>query len=195
MARQLRPDDQRFSLKSPATDRTPISTPTPTPTPTSGTDRPDRNPEATPTGHHPKKHVRFISIPPDIDSLEPTMWRAPQGPGAPHRPCQRTSPSGVECPTEDSPRGLGRTLGKRVGGNPSRVRISYPPPAQRAGPRKWSGPLAYTRPGFPLGRPQAPPERTANPSVTRAGPASAPHPRAPSQGRVDHDVRMPRSRT
>src|SRR5262245_13575442 len=29
---------------------------------------------------------------------------------------------------EDSPRGLGRTLGKRVGGNPSRVRISYPPP-------------------------------------------------------------------
>ncbi|GAA0648616.1 hypothetical protein GCM10009548_12690 [Streptomyces malaysiensis subsp. malaysiensis] len=82
MARQPRPDDQRFSLKSPATDRTPISTPisTPTPTPTSDTDHPGRNPEATPTGHHPKKHVRFISIPPDIDSLEPTMWRAPQDP-------------------------------------------------------------------------------------------------------------------
>src|SRR3954470_16257800 len=32
---------------------------------------------------------------------------------------------------EDSPRGLGRTLGKRVGGNPSRVRISYPPPLPR----------------------------------------------------------------
>src|SRR5689334_8235004 len=31
--------------------------------------------------------------------------------------------------TEDSPRGLGRTLGKRVGFTPSRVRISYPPPA------------------------------------------------------------------
>ncbi len=30
---------------------------------------------------------------------------------------------------EDSPSGLGRTLGKRVGGNPSRVRISYPPPS------------------------------------------------------------------
>src|SRR5262249_37736310 len=29
---------------------------------------------------------------------------------------------------EDSPSGLGRTLGKRVGGNPSRVRISHPPP-------------------------------------------------------------------
>jgi hypothetical protein len=28
---------------------------------------------------------------------------------------------------EDSPSGLGRTLGKRVGGNPSRVRIPHPP--------------------------------------------------------------------
>src|SRR5690606_20236590 len=36
----------------------------------------------------------------------------------------------VSWPTEDSPSGLGRTLGKRVGGNPSRVRISYPPPAR-----------------------------------------------------------------
>ncbi len=53
--------------------------------------------------------------------------------GTHHRPCQGTSPSGVECSTEDSPRGLGRTLGKRVGGNPSRVRISYPPqPPARA---------------------------------------------------------------
>src|ERR1700685_1630849 len=34
----------------------------------------------------------------------------------------------VGLPTEDSPSGLGRTLGKRVGGNPSGVRISYPPP-------------------------------------------------------------------
>jgi hypothetical protein len=33
----------------------------------------------------------------------------------------------VSLPTEDSPSGLGRTLGKRVGGNPSRVQISYPP--------------------------------------------------------------------
>lgn len=39
--------------------------------------------------------------------------------------------------TEDSPRGLGRTLGKRVGGNPSRVRISYPPPAPS---RAYEGP-------------------------------------------------------
>lgn len=34
---------------------------------------------------------------------------------------------------EDSPSGLGRTLGKRVGGNPSRVRISYPPPVLSPG--------------------------------------------------------------
>ena len=34
----------------------------------------------------------------------------------------------VGLPAEDSPSGLGRTLGKRVGGNPSRVRISHPPP-------------------------------------------------------------------
>src|SRR5690606_7750679 len=39
----------------------------------------------------------------------------------------------VMFPAEDSPSGLGRTLGKRVGGNPSRVRISYPPqPPERA---------------------------------------------------------------
>src|SRR5580704_3778450 len=35
----------------------------------------------------------------------------------------------VSYPAEVSPSGLGRTLGKRVGGNPSRVRISYPPPS------------------------------------------------------------------
>src|SRR2546426_5399417 len=33
----------------------------------------------------------------------------------------------VSSSAEDSPRGLGRTLGKRVGLTPSRVRISYPP--------------------------------------------------------------------
>src|SRR5579859_2659995 len=38
-------------------------------------------------------------------------------------------PKSVGLPTEDSPSGLGRTLGKRVGGNPSRVRISHPPPS------------------------------------------------------------------
>ena len=37
----------------------------------------------------------------------------------------------VSFPAEDSPSGLGRTLGKRVGGNPSGVRISYPPPLTR----------------------------------------------------------------
>ena len=48
----------------------------------------------------------------------------------------------VSSPAEDSPSGLGRTLGKRVGGNPSRVRISHPPP-----------PLTrqYTSPGHAFG--------------------------------------------
>jgi hypothetical protein len=41
---------------------------------------------------------------------------------------QPTAPRYVSFPAEDSPRGLGRTLGKRVGIKPSRVRISYPPP-------------------------------------------------------------------
>lgn len=55
---------------------------------------------------------------------------------------------------EDSPRGLGRTLGKRVGGNPSRVRISYPPPVpHRAltskGPAACSGALRRCRSQFP----------------------------------------------
>ena len=34
----------------------------------------------------------------------------------------------VASAAEDSPSGLWRTLGKRVGGNPSRVRIPHPPP-------------------------------------------------------------------
>src|ERR1700760_2776361 len=38
----------------------------------------------------------------------------------------------VSLPTEDSPSGLWRTLGKRVGGNPSRVRIPHPPPLPAA---------------------------------------------------------------
>jgi hypothetical protein len=47
----------------------------------------------------------------------------------------------VSFPAEDSPSGLGRTLGKRVGGNPSRVRISHPPPVltrHNAGPCRGS---------------------------------------------------------
>src|SRR6201996_1496837 len=45
----------------------------------------------------------------------------------------------VSLPTEDSPSGLWRTLGKRVGGNPSRVRIPHPPPFSAGAPL----------PGFP----------------------------------------------
>ncbi len=58
-------------------------------------------------------------------------------------------------PAEDSPRGLGRTLGKRVGGNPSRVRISYPPPVPhrarcRRAPPFAVGPFDVVRLSFRL---------------------------------------------
>jgi hypothetical protein len=57
--------------------------------------------------------------------------------GAPrHQPSQFSMSADVETgpresvglPTEDSPSGLGRTLGKRVGCKPSGVRIPHPPP-------------------------------------------------------------------
>ena len=65
-----------------------------------------------------------------------------------HRQCFEAVIPALTCPcrgahawvafaTEVSPSGLGRTLGKRVGGNPSRVRISYPPRATASTP--WSG--------------------------------------------------------
>src|SRR5262249_34588082 len=46
---------------------------------------------------------------------------------APQYPVHGPGERWVSWRTEDSPRGLGRTLGKRVGIKPSRVRISYPP--------------------------------------------------------------------
>src|SRR5690606_12347013 len=48
-------------------------------------------------------------------------------PGRDGKPVRSTVRLHVEWSAEDSPSGLGRTLGKRVGGNPSRVRIPYPP--------------------------------------------------------------------
>src|SRR5439155_11604079 len=50
----------------------------------------------------------------------------------------------VSSSAEDSPRGLGRTLGKRVGLTPSRVRISYPPPSLSS---KNARPVREDRPG------------------------------------------------
>src|SRR3954467_10664960 len=72
--------------------------------------------------------------------------------GAPGNP---VIPRSVSCRTEDSPRGLGRTLGKRVGFTPSRVRISYPPPVpHRARCRRALpfavGPFAVVRLSFRL---------------------------------------------
>ena len=40
----------------------------------------------------------------------------------------------VISPTEDSPSGLWRSLGKRVGSNPSGVQIPYPPPVEALAP-------------------------------------------------------------
>ena len=50
----------------------------------------------------------------------PRRRPTPGFPGRAHPP--------VSSSAEDSHSGLGRTLGKRVGGNPSRVRIPHPPP-------------------------------------------------------------------
>ncbi len=54
--------------------------------------------------------------------------RASAEPPRPAMGWRSTRARPVSLPAEDSPSGLGRTLGKRVGGNPSRVQISYPPP-------------------------------------------------------------------
>src|SRR3954464_8427637 len=73
-------------------------------------------------------------------------------PGAPRSlpgaPARTRPPGSVSCLTEDSPRGLGRTLGKRVGFTPSRVRISYPPPRPPWGDyavstARWTGTLLH----------------------------------------------------
>ena len=105
---------------------------------------------------------------------------------------------------EDSPSGLGRTLGKRVGGNPSRVRISYPPPVPhrarcRRAPPFAVGPFVVVRLSFRLWpragpracrRPAAPPPPQHGPGDVHAASAHGGRsPRLPSHDRVDHDVR------
>jgi hypothetical protein len=61
----------------------------------------------------------------------------------------RHAEASVSWLAEDSPRGLGRTLGKRVGIKPSRVRISYPPPLNQA--KRPTDP--WIRPGVDLRQP------------------------------------------
>src|SRR5439155_17555218 len=74
---------------------------------------------------HPHPEARSAAVPdrPCADHSHAVSRGHPDNPDF-------TYPCPLACPLrlEDSPRGLGRTLGKRVGGNPSRVRISYPPP-------------------------------------------------------------------
>lgn len=96
----------------------------------------------------------------------------------------------VMFPPEDSPRGLGRTLGKRVGGNPSRVRISYPPPVPhrarcRRAPPLAVGPFDVVRLGFPAGFSVGCGARAPLPAPGR-GPVRRPHGRGGGPaGRAD----------
>src|SRR4029078_11928108 len=46
---------------------------------------------------------------------------------------QGSRPAPVASPAEDSPSGLGRTIGNRVGLTPSGVQIPYPPPRAPSG--------------------------------------------------------------
>ena len=52
-------------------------------------------------------------------------------------PDRRRSGCPVSSPTEDSPSGLGRTIGNRVGRDPSGVQIPYPPPTNPGPRRSW----------------------------------------------------------
>lgn len=114
----------------------------PTPAPAFGDDRPGWKPQATPTDHQPQNPSGLSRFRRTLTSPDRQCGMTHRARGTRHRPCQGTSSSGVECSTEDSPRGLGRTLGKRVGGNPSRVRISYPPPVPHRARCRRAPPLA-----------------------------------------------------
>ena len=68
----------------------------------------------------------------------------------------RRSPLPVSSSAEDSPSGLGRTIGNRVGRDPSGVQIPYPPPDMSfdqdrvlARSREGTGPVADIQPVRP----------------------------------------------
>ena len=144
------------------------------------------------------------------EGLPHSSTRSARGPGTSSRALLNV----LYClPAEDSPSGLGRTLGKRVGGNPSRVRISYPPPVphrarRRRAPPFAVGPFVVVRLSFrlswvsvgvrgclraaPRGRRRLAARRCVS-MVARSragtGRASGPLARLPAHDRVDHDVR------
>src|SRR5215207_2392536 len=65
----------------------------------------------------------------------------------------RAAPGSIAGALEDSPSGLWRSLGKRVGGNPSGVRISHPPQSRRpSSARTIAEPLSLRRPPRNHGR-------------------------------------------
>jgi hypothetical protein len=106
----------------------------------------------TPEAKGPPVHPPELAYPCCLPALGRfTRWTPHEGldhsvPGAESgHPATRSTPRSVSCRTEDSPRGLGRTLGKRVGLTPSRVRISYPPPPVPDATRSPSDPTAASQ--------------------------------------------------
>jgi hypothetical protein len=105
------------------------------------------------------------------EGLRPTLPDPP-----PPNEFATTPPRLVLFAAEDSPSGLGRTLGKRVGGNPSRVRISYPPPVphrarRRLAPPHPVGPIDVRSCSFSYSRPNQAARRL--PSRRRNWPGSS----------------------
>src|SRR5206468_5429343 len=85
-----------------------------------------------------------------------------------YAPCSTSVvPKSLSSPAEDSPSGLGRTLGKRVGGNPSRVRISYPPPVPHRARCRRAPPFAVG-PFVVCGRRARPPQHVRAPATIEA---------------------------
>ena len=122
---------------------------TPTPDSDRGRLATGRRPTARPANRRPPTHPPEPTYPCCLPALGEFSQIAPREGLRPAyliaRAAERVrehSQRHVMFPAEDSPRGLGRTLGKRVGGNPSRVRISYPPPVPHRARCRRAPPLA-----------------------------------------------------
>src|ERR1700754_3500919 len=72
----------------------------------------------------PPVHLTELAYPCCLPALGRFTRCAPHGELPTEYPVRGGRRRPVSFSAEDSPRGLGRTLGKRVGRNPSRVRIS-----------------------------------------------------------------------
>jgi hypothetical protein len=149
--------------------------------------KPDRRAEGTPP-RQLGRSAAGAALPdrPEVDE-SPAQARANRLRGSCSSSCirarsapSRVLPEGRRAAGQDTGepvRPPGRTVGKRVGGNPSRVRISYPPQVRGPAPFAGAGPLRFRQAlagptgehGFALPSPalQAPriqPPRVATPS-------------------------------